>query len=290
MRGGILTIGIILLIFGIFLYFSGNNMVQQVEAYDVYDIPFSEVIKGLSSSARAQYDTGKSLVMFGSIFGIVGFIVCVAGIMASKEKIGNKWNERKSRGKAGCEKCGELKNVSEMYLYNIDGNELHLCEKCGKLIDKKSGKTDSDEDFGADACYDDENPKTLESHWDLLMSSGSSKNLHRLSVAYRGRGDMTIWVDGRLDNIGRTPRLEYEWEDLVDSESQNAPDSDELESGNEGTSYNYDFTSIDMDGNDIAYDIVDWGDDTRKSANTLLLQLVENHSNIFTFLRHMLRL
>ncbi|MCK4340182.1 MAG: hypothetical protein KAY37_00475 [Phycisphaerae bacterium] len=72
--------------------------------------------------------------------------------------------------------------------------------------------TPPDEDFGADAYYDDETPKTQESHWDLLASGSNS--LHLLSVAYRAREDMTIWADGRLDGIGRTPRLEWEWSDL----------------------------------------------------------------------------
>ena len=72
--------------------------------------------------------------------------------------------------------------------------------------------TPPDEDFGADAYYDDETAKTLESHWDLLASSGNS--LHQMSIAHRGRGDMTIWADGRIDGVGRTPRLELEWSDL----------------------------------------------------------------------------
>jgi hypothetical protein len=72
--------------------------------------------------------------------------------------------------------------------------------------------TPADENFGADAYYDDESPKTLESHWSLLAEG--SNGLHLLSVAYRGRGDMTIWADGRLDGVGRTPRLEWEWNAL----------------------------------------------------------------------------
>ena len=78
--------------------------------------------------------------------------------------------------------------------------------------------TPSDEDFGADYYYNDETPKTLESHWDLLAVEDSFLNLHLLSVAYRDRGDMTIWADGRLDNVGRTPRFEYEWSELFDSD------------------------------------------------------------------------
>jgi len=72
--------------------------------------------------------------------------------------------------------------------------------------------TPSDENFGADAYYDDESPKTLESHWDLLADSGNG--LHMLSVAYRGRCDMNIWADGRISGVNRTPRLEWEWTQL----------------------------------------------------------------------------
>jgi hypothetical protein len=78
--------------------------------------------------------------------------------------------------------------------------------------------TPPDEDFGADAYYDDESAKTLASHWDLLAIEGSNPllSLHMLSVAYRGRGDMTLWADGRIDGVGRTQRLEWEWSDLFE--------------------------------------------------------------------------
>jgi hypothetical protein len=72
--------------------------------------------------------------------------------------------------------------------------------------------TPPDEDFGADAYYDDPTPKTHESHWNLLASTGNG--LHMLSVAYRGREDMTVWADGRLTGGTRTRRLEYEWAEL----------------------------------------------------------------------------
>jgi hypothetical protein len=74
--------------------------------------------------------------------------------------------------------------------------------------------TPSDEDFGADTYYNDESPKTHESHWNLLSPS-LIVGYQRLSVTYRNREDMTIWADGRLDT-GRTPRLEYEWVRLFD--------------------------------------------------------------------------
>ncbi|MFQ6048087.1 MAG: hypothetical protein ACE5K7_01830 [Phycisphaerae bacterium] len=52
--------------------------------------------------------------------------------------------------------------------------------------------------------------KTLASHWALMGDTG----MHKMSVAYRGRADMTIWVDGRLP-AGRTPRLQWQWKDLT---------------------------------------------------------------------------
>jgi hypothetical protein len=75
--------------------------------------------------------------------------------------------------------------------------------------------TPSDEDFGADAYYNRETAKTQESHWNLLVaSSAGNRNLHMLSVAYRGQANMTIWAEGRVEGGGRTRRLEYEWSEL----------------------------------------------------------------------------
>ena len=46
-----------------------------------------------------------------------------------------------------------------------------------------------------------------------------------MSVAYRGRGDMTIWADGRIDppHGGRTPRLEWEWSELFGTGAASVP-------------------------------------------------------------------
>jgi len=66
-------------------------------------------------------------------------------------------------------------------------------------------------EFMAD-YYDLGGIKDLESHWSLMGTGG----LHKMSVEYRDREDMTIWVQGRLDP-GLTPRLEYEWNELFGS-------------------------------------------------------------------------
>lgn len=121
--------------------------------------------------------------------------------------------------------------------------------------------TPYDEDFASYTYYSDETPKTLESHWDLLSFGYSYLNLHTLSVAYRGHSDMTIWADGRLDDVGRTPRFEYEWSDLFDSNIPSAPEISGPIYGDVGTLYDYDFTATDLDGDDIYY-YIDWGDGT----------------------------
>jgi hypothetical protein len=123
--------------------------------------------------------------------------------------------------------------------------------------------TPEDEDFDADIYYDDESPKTLESHWDLLHYDGAgNRGLHQLSIAYRNREDMTIWFDGRISSIGkRTPRLEWEWEDLFIAEPPSIPVINGETNGKNGNEYEYSFTSTDAKGHDIYYHI-DWGDNS----------------------------
>jgi hypothetical protein len=122
--------------------------------------------------------------------------------------------------------------------------------------------TPEDEDFDADLYYDDESPKTHESHWDLLDKSGiGNRNLHMLSIAYRGPSDMTIWAEGKISSLKRTPRLEWEWSDLFNAEPPTIPDiSGELK-GKNGDEYEYSFSSTDGNGDDIYY-YIDWGDDS----------------------------
>ncbi|MBN1343644.1 MAG: hypothetical protein JXQ73_13230 [Phycisphaerae bacterium] len=72
--------------------------------------------------------------------------------------------------------------------------------------------TPSGGEFMADYYQDLEDANTtatLQGHWDIMGSSG----LHKMSIAYRARRDMTVWAQGRLDP-GTTPRVELEWADL----------------------------------------------------------------------------
>ena len=72
-----------------------------------------------------------------------------------------------------------------------------------------------------DAYYSAGGTKTLQSHFSLMdqgMISGSPE-VHRLSVAYRGPGDMTLWAWGSL-SLGMTPIMKWEFADLVAPEPQ----------------------------------------------------------------------
>lgn len=89
MRGGILAAGIILLILGIFLFFIGYSAMEEfsaVEEVDIYGIPIGKSAKYLNEDYMQNYQTAKSMEMFGLIFGIVGFILCIAGIAAPSKK------------------------------------------------------------------------------------------------------------------------------------------------------------------------------------------------------------
>jgi hypothetical protein len=57
--------------------------------------------------------------------------------------------------------------------------------------------------------YDDASPKDLAGHFGIMGHTG----LHLLSVAYRARGDMLLWAEGR-QAAGTTPRIEIEWREL----------------------------------------------------------------------------
>ena len=125
--------------------------------------------------------------------------------------------------------------------------------------------TPNDVDFGADSYYDDESPKTLESHWNLLDTGLHEwKSLQLFSVAYRGPADMTIWADGKISSSKRTPRLEYEWSDLF-FEPPIMNEIDGLTSGKAGEEHEYTFSATDPDGDDVTY-VIDWGDNSGEES------------------------
>jgi hypothetical protein len=166
-------------------------------------------------------------------------------------------------GYGGVMTCNPFESGPDFYHLRIPQENWHHGEAMICTNDWTDGTfTPADEDFGADDYYDDETPKTQESHWDLLASYGGARGLHLLNVAYRDREDMTIWAIGKKGASAKTPRLEYEWSHLFDMQPPTAPTIDGPTPGIAGETYTYGFMSTDPDNNDIAEYIVDWGDDS----------------------------
>jgi hypothetical protein len=156
--------------------------------------------------------------------------------------------------------CNPYKSGPDFYDLRLPQESWHYGEAMITTNTWTDGTyTPGDEDFGADAYYDDETPKTQESHWNLLAYFGGHRGLHMLSVAYRDRGDMTVWAIGKLSALEKTPRLEYEWSDLLDLEPPEAPDIDGPVSGIVGIEYEYYFSTTDPDEDDVYY-YIEWGD------------------------------
>jgi hypothetical protein len=61
-------------------------MIKEIEAYNVGGLPVSEFYRAISPSANENYQLGQFMVTFGSIFAIVGFILCIAGIVVPGKK------------------------------------------------------------------------------------------------------------------------------------------------------------------------------------------------------------
>jgi len=102
--------------------------------------------------------------------------------------------------------CGTARRPQPDYLF-------------GEAIMTTNSQTDGHSVAGGgtfiDSYYQQGGPKDLQSHYDLMGHTG----LHLLSVAYRGRGDMTIWFEGRADN-GVTPKVAVEWSELFPAPAQ----------------------------------------------------------------------
>ncbi len=54
--------------------------------------------------------------------------------------------EYKKPSMAECELCEKLKDTRDLKLYNVEGRELYLCQKCGNKVSDKNIKTPENED------------------------------------------------------------------------------------------------------------------------------------------------
>jgi len=78
MRRNIVGIGAVLVIFGVFLYYIGNNM--------VVNAPYNILGGGGFSGYESDINTGNALLSFGVILALIGSITAVAGFILSSEQ------------------------------------------------------------------------------------------------------------------------------------------------------------------------------------------------------------
>jgi MYXO-CTERM domain-containing protein len=91
--------------------------------------------------------------------------------------------------------------------------EFHKGEVLVTANTETDGKTTPSDDKFMDGYYKKGGTKTLADHYGLMGHVG----FHLLSVAYRGKGDMTIWFEGELTSGSTTPTQKVEWKDLFAS-------------------------------------------------------------------------
>ena len=96
--------------------------------------------------------------------------------------------------------CDKLRTPQKEY-FNGDVITTTNTETDGK-------STQTDDSFMA-GYYKAGGVKDLAGHYKLMGHTG----MHLLSVAYRGKGDMTLWAEGRLSS-GVTPTIKTEWSAL----------------------------------------------------------------------------
>jgi len=77
MKEGVVVTGVVLIILGVLLYFSGNNMIEGAPRDFLYE--------GYSSYESSK-STGNAMVSFGVILGVIGLIVVAYGVTSKDEK------------------------------------------------------------------------------------------------------------------------------------------------------------------------------------------------------------
>jgi len=73
------------------------------------------------------------------------------------------------------------------------------------------------------AYYGAGGPKSLEDHWESIRSHGYLDGFHQLSLAFRGKNDLTVRFEGRLKGGVYTETVEEEWSDLLRGFSPGIP-------------------------------------------------------------------
>jgi len=139
MRRDVVGIGAILIIFGVFLYFAGNNMLENA--------PYNILGGGGISGYQRDIDTGQNLVGIGVMLTLIGSITAVVGYVAkSHDNVDSEKNKRNcsscgrhipfdARSCPYCKKDFEVHNehneVKTEEKEEIQEDNSSICSKCG---------------------------------------------------------------------------------------------------------------------------------------------------------------
>ncbi len=118
----------------------------------------------------------------------------------------------------------------------------HVIMTTNRETDGKSAPSD---DHFMNAYYAKGGVKTLADHYGLMGHQG----MHLLSLAFRKRGDMTIWFEGRLSH-SVTPTVKIEFADLFKKFSPQEPGTHQEPNTAQETPSNQEKTSQKLDGGD----------------------------------------
>jgi hypothetical protein len=86
MRIILLLIGIILIIASLFFYFTGDEIITQIEAYNVAGIPISEFIMYFRPDIKRHYELAQLFILTSKILGITGSAAILLWIISSKKE------------------------------------------------------------------------------------------------------------------------------------------------------------------------------------------------------------
>ena len=167
----------------------------------------------------------------------------------------------------------EMLEIKAAYLSGLDGRAVtKFVDLTGWMSNNVTGCTEETPDNLKDWLEEELETEDVEMCYDShcititgIYTQGNKTFLEYRDDEEQGDDDVgdTAEKEGELTQVGDGWNFDGAQVDYVVSESINeapdAPDIDGLTSGKAGTEYDYNFTAIDPDGDDVKY-FIDWGD------------------------------
>lgn len=151
MRGGILAVGIVLLIIGVFLFMAGESQKETYhERTEDYESIWGEVKRWINQDEQREYERaqrmeleGSSIQGMGFIFGVIGFVLCIGGVLAPSKKP-QVTVQQPSQLDRRCPSCGrKIHFDAKICPYCGKKFKTHLKEEPGPQTEKEETKKDS---------------------------------------------------------------------------------------------------------------------------------------------------